>query len=110
VNNRYNMPLSEQWYHAARTWAALQAAADMLEDGKSAYLSQKMAALGDMPVSKAELAVKSSAEWSDYIKKSVRAREQSNLAKIEAEFLKIRFSESMSIDANHRQELRMVRT
>ena len=110
MNIGHNIPLSEQWYHAATRWAALQAAADMLEDGKSAYLSQKMAALGDMPVSKAELAVKSSAEWSDYIKKSVRAREQSNLAKIEAEFLKMRFTEWQSQDANQRQELRMVRT
>ena len=110
MNNRHNLPLSEQWYHAATRWAALQAAADMLEDGKSAYLSQKMAALGDMPVSKAELAVKSSAEWADYIKKSVRAREQSNLAKIEAEFLKMRFTEWQATDANARQEMRMVRT
>lgn len=107
---RQNIPPSEQWYNAARTWADLNAAADMLEEGKSAFLSQKMAKLGDMPVSKAELTVKASAEWSDYIKKMVRAREQANLAKIEAEFLKMRFTEWQANDANQRQEMRMVRT
>ena len=102
-----NRPISEQWFAAAQRWTALQAAADMLEEGKSAFLSQRMAALGDMAVSKAELHVKSSAEWADYIKKMVKAREQSNLAKIEAEFLKMRFNEWNSMDANRRQEMRM---
>jgi hypothetical protein len=54
--------------------------------------------------------VKASPEWADYIKKMVRAREQANLARIEAEFLKMRFTEWQSQDANQRQELRMVRT
>ena len=106
---RPNVLPSEAWYNAATRWASLQAAADMLEEGKSAYLSQRMAALGDMPVSKAELAVKSSADWSDYIKKMVRAREQANLAKIEAEFLKMKFSEWMAHDANARTEARLTR-
>lgn len=110
MNARQNIPPSEQWYHAARAWADLNAAADMLEEGKSAFLSQKMARLGDVAVSKAELTVKASAEWADYIKKMVRAREQANLAKIEAEFLKMRFTEWQSSDANARQEMRMVRT
>jgi len=105
-----NIPPSEQWYHAAQKLADLNAAADMLEEGKSAFLSQKMARLGDIPVSKAELTVKASPEWADYIKKMVRAREQANLARIEAEFLKMRFTEWQSQDANQRQELRMVRT
>lgn len=107
MTGRSNALPSEQWYEAARRWADLNAAADMLEEGKSAFLSQKMAALGDIPVSKAELTVKASLEWSDYIKKMVRSREQSNLAKIEAEFLRMRFSEHMSRDANERQQMRM---
>jgi len=110
VNIGHNIPPSEQWYHAAQKWADLNAAADMLEEGKSAFLSQKMIRLGDVPVSRAELAVKASPEWADYIKKMVRAREQANLARIEAEFLKMRFTEWQAQDANQRQELRMVRT
>ena len=69
-----------------------------------------MIRLGDVPVSRAELTVKASPEWADYIKKMVRAREQANLARIEAEFLKMRFTEWQAQDANQRQELRMVRT
>ncbi len=110
MSARTNTPsLAEQWYEAADRWVALDAAAEMLTEGKSAYLSQRMAALGDIPVSKAELTVKASPEWADYIKKMVRAREQANLAKIEAEFLKMRFSEFMSKDANNRTEMRMAR-
>lgn len=104
-----NKPLSEQWYAAASRHVALQAAAEMLEEGKSAFLSQKMAGLGDMAVSKAELTIKASAEWADYIKKMVRAREQANLAKIEAEFMRMKFSEYMSWDANARTEARMTK-
>ncbi len=104
-----NILPSEQWHEAARRWVSLQSAAEMLEEGKSAYLSQRMAALGDMPVSRAEQQVKASADWSDYIKKMVRAREQANLAKIEAEFLKMKFSEWMAQDANARTEARLTR-
>lgn len=106
---RQNKPLSEQWYEAASRHVAMQAAAEMLEEGKSAFLSQKMAQLGDMAVSKAELTIKASAEWSDYIKKMVKTREQANLAKVEAEFYRMRFSEFMSLDANSRIEARMTR-
>lgn len=109
MNRLSNTSPAEAWYEVAERHVALAAAADMLEEGKSAFLSQKMAALGDVPVSKAELAVKSSAEWSDYIKKMVRAREQANLAKIEAEFLKMKFSEWMAHDANARTEARLTR-
>lgn len=104
---RPNIPISEQWHRAATKWADLNAAADMLEEGKSAYLSQRMAALGDMPVSKAELAVKSSEDWASYVKKMVKARQQANLAKIEAEILKMRFTEWQAADANNRQQMRM---
>lgn len=104
-----NMPPSEQFRRAGDKWASLNAAADMLEEGKSAFLSQRMAALGDMPVSKAEMAVKASADWSDYIKKMVKAREQSNLAKIEMEFMRMRYGEWQAHDATQRQEMRMTR-
>ena len=105
-----NIPLSEQWYEKAETFVALDAAATILEEGKSAFLSQKMAALGDMPVSKAELTVKASKEWADYIKKMVKAREEANYAKIAAEFTKMVFQEFVSKEANARTEMKMVRT
>ena len=105
-----NLPASEQFRRAGEKWASLNAAADMLEEGKSAYPSQRMAALGDMAVSKAELTIKSSPDWADYIRKMVKAREQANLAKIEMEFMRMRFSEFIAHDATQRQEMKMVRT
>jgi len=105
-----NAPPSEQYRDAGEKWASLNAAAEILEEGKSAFLSQRMAQQGDMPVSRAELIVKSSVEWADYIKKMVKAREQANLAKIEMEFMRMRFAEWQAHDATQRQEMRMVRT
>lgn len=58
-----NAPLSEQFRLAAKDWVDKDSAASMLEETKSAVLSQRMAALGDMAVSKAELQVKASPEW-----------------------------------------------
>ena len=104
-----NRSLAEDWYEAAERFVALDAAASMLEEGRTAFKSQRVLALGDIPVSRAEAIVTGSDEWSSYVKKMVRAREQANLAKVEAEFLKMKFSEHMSKDANARTEARMVR-
>ena len=50
----HERPISEQFRIVAKAWADLDAAANLLEETKSAVLAQKMLALGDMPVSKAE--------------------------------------------------------
>ena len=105
---RNDRPQSEVYREAAMRWADLDAAARMLEEGKSAVLSQRMAHLGDMPVSKAELTVKASEFWSDYIKKMVRAKTEANKARIEMEFCKMRAWERQSAEAYERQEMRMV--
>ena len=52
-----DQPLSEQFRVVAKRWVDLDAAANLLEETKSAVLAQKMAELGDMPVSKAEMKV-----------------------------------------------------
>jgi predicted hydrolase (HD superfamily) len=100
-------PQSEVYREAAMRWADLDAAARMLEEGKSAVLSQRMARLGDMPVSKAELTVKASDEWADYIKKMVRAKTEANKARIEMDFVKMQYWEQTSQAATERQEMRM---
>lgn len=106
MNDRPNTPLSEQIYTAGQNYADLLAAAQMLEEGKSAFLSQKMALLQEadtnLSVAKAELRVKASEEWSRYIKNMVSARKRANLAQAEKEYLRCKFSEWMSADANHR--------
>jgi hypothetical protein len=104
-------PQSEIYRDVAIRWADLDAAARMLEETKTAVLSQKMAALTGlapaMSVSRAEQQVKASPEWSDFLDKMVRARTQANKAKIEVEFTRMQFWERNSADATERQEMRM---
>lgn len=79
----------------------------MLEDTKSAVLSQMMLKLGDMPVSKAEMQVKASDEWGDFIHKMVEARKKANLLKVQLEYIRMRSSEWQSMEASKRAEMRM---
>jgi hypothetical protein len=107
VMSRRNEPVSELYRIAAIAWADQDAAARMLEEGKTTYLAQRKAALGDIPDSRAETQVKASEEWADYIKKMVRAKTQANKARIEMEFMKMRFSEWQSAEANMRAERKL---
>lgn len=100
--------LSEEIRLAGVEWAKLDAAARMLEEGKTAYLAQQVSAQGDMAYNQAERAVKASREWSEYIKNMVRARTAANLAKIDYEFAKNRFAEWNNEQANERAERRNV--
>jgi putative sterol carrier protein len=99
--------ISEQFRLAAKDWVDKDSAANMLEETKSAVLSQRMAALGDMPVSKAEMAVKASQEWRDFIEGMVNARTAANLAKMKLEYIRMRFSEWQSKEANARAERKL---
>ena len=102
-----NAPISEQYRLIAKKWVDADAAANMLEETKSAVLAKMMAARGDMAVSKAEMQVKASEEWSDYIGKMVRAREQAALLKAQLEFIRMRFAEWQSAEASKRAEMRL---
>lgn len=99
--------ISEQFRLAAKDWVDKDSAANMLEETKSAVLSQRMAALGDMPVSKAEMAVKASDEWRAFIEGMVNARTAANLAKMKLEYIRMRFSEWQSKEATSRAEKRL---
>lgn len=100
-------PISESYRIAAKGWVDLDGAARMLEESKSAVLAQRMAALGDMPVSKAEMAVKSSKEWSEFITQMVESRTAANLAKVKLEWLRMKFNEQQSREATERAERRL---
>lgn len=102
-----NAPISEQYRLASLRWVKANAAADLLEETKSAVLSQKMAALGDIPVSHAERSVKASPEWQEHIEKIVDARRTANEMKVEADFLKMKFYEWQADGANKRAEMRL---
>ena len=102
-----NEPWSEQYRVAALRHVELEAAANLLEESKTAVLAQKKAMQGDIPDSHAERIVKASSSWSDYITKMVESRKQANLAKVEVDYIKMRYWEEQSANANSRVEARL---
>jgi hypothetical protein len=102
-----NAPLSEQFRLIGKKWKEADAAASLLEELKSATLSQKMVALGDMPVSKAEMTVKASPDWKEYIEKMVTARKDANELKLQLEWTRMRFTEWNSEEATRRAEMKL---
>ena len=102
-----DVPVSEQYRLAARDWVDMDAAARMLEEGKTTYLAQQKAKLGDIPDSKAERTVKSSQEWADYIKKMVNTKTAANRQKVELDYLRMRHMERTSEEANARSERKL---
>lgn len=102
-----NEPLSEQYRVTAKEWVDADAAANLLEETKSAVLSQKMAALGDMPVSRAELQVKASGEWEEFVLRMVSARKAANLLKVKLEWIRMKFNEWQSAEATKRAEMKL---
>jgi len=99
--------ISTDFLVIAEQWADAEAAADLLEQTKSAYLAKRMTALGDMPVSRAETLVKASPEWDDYLRKMCAAREKATLLKVQVEYVKMKFSERQSEEATRRAEARL---
>lgn len=102
-----SLPLSEQFRIIAKKWVEADSAANILEETKSAVLSKRMTALGDMPVSKAEMTVKASQEWTDHITTMVQAREKALLLKVQLEYIRMQFSEWQSAEATKRAEMRL---
>jgi uncharacterized coiled-coil protein SlyX len=100
-------PLSEQFRIVAKRWVDADAAANILEESKSAFLSKAMAELGDMAVSKAEMSVKASDDWTNYINQMVEARKNASLLKVQLEYIRMRFSEWQSHEATKRAEMKL---
>lgn len=98
---------SEQYRIAAKAWVEKEKAAKMLEECKTATLSQRMNNLGEMPTSKAERLVKGSKEWREYLTELVEARAEANLAKVKLKYLEMKYFEWQSGNANNRAEMRM---
>jgi hypothetical protein len=104
---RNDVPVSEQYRLAARDWVDMDAAARMLDEGKTTYLAQQKAKLGDVPDSKAERMVKSSPEWADYIKKMVNTKTAANRQRVELDYFKMLHMERTSAEANSRSERKL---
>lgn len=102
-----NLPISEQYRVVAKQFVEQDAAASLLEETKSAVLAQHMAAMGDMPVSKAEMAVKSTAHWHEYLQNMVAERKKANMLKVQLEYIRMKFSEWNSEEATKRAEMKL---
>lgn len=102
-----NLPLSEQFRIIAKKWVDADAAANILEETKSAVLSKKMADLGDMPVSKAEMTVKASADWRSFVEEMVSARKEAARLKVQLEYIRMKFNEWQSYEATKRAEMKL---
>lgn len=103
-----NRPYSEIYRIAGEEWADMEAAAQLLEDSKSAVMAQWQTELGDIPVNRAEQTVKASPRWMDYINDAVDARKKANKAKIYLESVKMRAMELHAAEANQRTELKIL--
>ena len=104
---RNDIPISEQYRMAAEEWADLDGAARILEDTKSAILAQWINDYGDIPVSRAEAKVKASDNWLRLVEQTAEARTKANKAKIQCDYLRMRFSEEIGKDANSRIERKL---
>ena len=100
-------PISEEYRIVAKQWVDADNAARMLEESKTAVLSQKMAEQGDMPVSSAERNVKASPEWYEFIEKMVTARTTANRLKVQLEYIRMKSSEHQSFEATKRAEMKL---
>lgn len=100
-------PLSEQYRVTAKSWVDADAAASLLEETKSAVLARLMLSQGDMPVSRAEMNVKASNEWREFLTKMVEAREKAALLKVKLEYIRMKFHEWQSMEATKRAEMRL---
>ena len=102
-----NLPLSEQYSIVAKAYVDADSAASLLEETKSAVLARMMLAMGDMPVSRAEMQVKASSDWSEFVTNMVKAREKAAFLKVKLEFIRMKFHEWQSIEASRRAEMRL---
>src|SRR3954471_21590524 len=103
-----NLPWSEKFRLAGEDWADKEAAAQILEDLKSATMAQWQTELGDIPVNRAEQIVKGSAKWIKYITDTVEARRVANRAKVYKEYVKMKAMEQHAMEANQRTELQVL--
>lgn len=102
-----NRSLSQVWKEAADDWVDKDAAARFLEETKSLRFAQLCQSLGDIPVNRAEQTVKADPNWYKEVTKIVESRTEANKAKVLMESIKMRHSEYMNDEANHRTEARL---
>ncbi len=105
-----DQPISERFRIVARRWVDAEAAAHLLEETKSACLSQRMLKLGEIPVSKAEMIVKGSEDWHEHLERLVAARAAANMLKVQMDYLRMVERQLDRDEWNQRSERKMGRS
>jgi hypothetical protein len=101
--------LSEQFRIVAKRWVDLDGAARMLEEMKTATLSEMIGQKGDMSHNKAEREVKASPEWKEFVTSMVNARTSANMAKYQLKYIEMQHWEWQQKNATRRSEMQMSR-
>lgn len=106
-----NQPISEQFRIVAKQWVDADEAASLMEETKGATVSEMITKIIgynlNMPFNKAELAVKSSDEYKEFITTMVKLRSKANMLKVQLEFIRMQFQEQSSAEATARAERRL---
>ena len=106
-----NEPISEQFRITAKSWCEADEAASLMEETKSAVLSEMINEVISynigMAYNKAELAAKSSAQYKEFIETMVKLRSKANLLKVKMRYIEMKFSEEQSHQATARAERRL---
>jgi len=102
-----NQRLSEMYWEFGKEWVQADKLASLLEETKTAKLSQMKKALGDIPDSRAETQVKASQEWTALVTEMVEARAQANLLRVKLAQIKMASGEQNNESANRRAEMRL---
>lgn len=111
VSPTSNLPWSEQYRITAKLWVDAHAAATLLEDTKSAFLSSQIQELlrsePGIALNRAESSVKASDCWQEWVTGMVEARKKADLLKVQLEYIRMRHTEEQSANANRRAEMRL---
>lgn len=107
-------PLSEQFRIVALAWCDANSAASLQEELKTTTLEKwknelVMSKGGNMPDSHAERMVKAQPRWEAYIRQMCADRANADKRKAQMEYLRMRFHEWQSREANQRHEARLSR-
>ncbi len=106
-------PLSEQFRIVALAWSDANSAANLQEELKTTTLekwkTELILASGDMADNKAERTIKAQPRWEAYIRQMCLDRAEADKRKVQLEYLRMKFQEWASSEANQRQEARLTR-
>lgn len=99
----------EQYRVAAKEWVDKNAAADLLEQTKTATFAEKTQPLieSGMAVNKAETQIKASDDWHTYLEEMVAARKAADFARVKLEYIRMKFKQQEGKNYAVRAEMNM---